>query len=82
VRYDAQTVRDAAGPLQRFSQLSCEVLLLGGARSVRNLTTSLERLSNVLPHARKVILSGMGHTAADNSSHPDRVATELRRFFA
>ncbi len=82
VGYDAQTVKDAAGPLQRFSKLSCEVLLLGGSRSARNLTASLEGLSNVLPHAEKVILRGMGHTAADNSGHPDRVAAELRRFFA
>lgn len=82
VRYDAQTVRDAAGSLQRFSKLSCDVLLLGGSRSARNLTASLEGLSIALPHAEKVILRGVGHTAADNRSHPDRVATELRRFFA
>jgi pimeloyl-ACP methyl ester carboxylesterase len=82
VGYDGQTVRDAAGPLQRFSELSCDVLLLGGSRSARNLTASLEGLSNVLPHARKVILRGVGHTAADNGGHPDRVATEPRRFFA
>jgi hypothetical protein len=81
VGYDGQTVRDAAGPLQRFSELSCDVLLLGGSRSARNLTASLEGLSKILLHARKVILSGMGHTAADNGGHPNRVATELRCFF-
>jgi len=82
VRYDAQTVREAAGPLQRFSGLPCDVLLLGGSRSARNLTASLEGLGSVLPHAEKVMLRGVGHTAADNSGHPDRVASELRRFFA
>jgi len=82
VRYDAQTVRDAAGPLQRFSKLTCDVLLLGGSRSAPNLTASLDGLNAVLPHAEKVILHGVGHTAADNGSHPDRVAAELRRFFA
>jgi len=81
VSYDAQTVREAAGPLQRFSELSCDILLLGGSRSARNLAASLDGLSEVLPHAEKVILRGMGHTAPDNGGHPDLVAAELRRFF-
>ena len=81
VGYDGQTVRDAAGPIERFSELSCDVLLLGGSRSARNLRASLDGLSNVLPHAREVVLRGVGHTAADNSGQPGRVATELRRFF-
>jgi len=81
VRYDAQTVNGAAGPLERFGTLSCEVLLLGGSRSARNLTASLDGLSQVLPHARRVVLHGTGHTAPDNSRQPDRVAAELQRFF-
>lgn len=81
VRYDAQTVNGAAGPLERFGTLSCEVLLLGGSRSARNLTASLDGLSRVLPNARRVVLHGTGHTAPDNSRQPDRVATELQRFF-
>jgi pimeloyl-ACP methyl ester carboxylesterase len=81
VRYDAQTVNGAAGPLERFGTLSCEVLLLGGSRSARNLTASLDGLSRVLPHARRVVLHGTGHTAPDNSGQPDRVAAELQRFF-
>jgi pimeloyl-ACP methyl ester carboxylesterase len=81
VRYDAQTVRAAAGPLERFSVLSCEVLLLGGSRSARNLTASLDGLARVLPGARRVVLRGAGHTAPDNSRHPDRVAVVLRDFF-
>ncbi|HXC83073.1 MAG TPA: alpha/beta hydrolase [Trebonia sp.] len=82
VRYDAQTVNGAAGPLERFSALSCEVLLLGGSRSAPNLTASLDGLSRVLPHARRVVLRGTGHTAPDNSGQPDRVAAELHRFFS
>jgi pimeloyl-ACP methyl ester carboxylesterase len=82
VGYDAQTVNGAAGPLERFSALSCEVLLLGGSRSARNLTASLDGLSRVLPHARRVVLRGTGHTAPDNSGQPGRVAAELHRFFS
>ena len=82
VRYDAQTVNGAAGPLERFGMLSCKVLLLGGSRSARNLTASLDGLSRVLPDAARVVLPGAGHTAADNRHQPGRVAAELRRFFS
>ncbi len=82
LRYDAQTVNSAAGSLDRFGMLTCEVLLLGGSRSARNLTASLDGLCRVLPRARRVILRGSGHTAADNSRQPDRVAAVLRDFFA
>ena len=30
---------------------------------------------------RRVMLSGVGHTAADNSGKPEFVAAELRSFF-
>lgn len=80
--YDAQTVNGAAGALERFGVLACEVLLLGGSRSARNLTASLDGLSRVLPDARRVVLHGTGHTAPDNSQKPDRVAAELHRFFS
>jgi pimeloyl-ACP methyl ester carboxylesterase len=82
VLHDAQTVNGAAGPLQRFAALSCEILLLGGSRSARNLTASLNGLSRVLPDASRVVLNGTGHTAPDNSGQPDRVAAELHRFFS
>jgi pimeloyl-ACP methyl ester carboxylesterase len=81
LRYDAQTVGDAAGPLDRFAGLSCDVLLLGGSRSARNLTSSLDGLCKVLPDANRVVLHGAGHTAPDNSRQPERVAAELRDFF-
>jgi hypothetical protein len=63
VRYDAQTVNAAAGPLERFATLSCEILLLGGSRSASNLTASLDGLCRVLPGARRVVMRGSGHTA-------------------
>jgi pimeloyl-ACP methyl ester carboxylesterase len=82
VHYDAMTVMDAAGPLERFAALGCTVLLLGGSRSAENLTASLDGLSAVLPGARRVTLRGVGHTAADNRHQPAVVAAELRTFFA
>ena len=82
LHYDARTVMDAAGSLERFAGLHCEILLLGGARSARNLTASPDGLSKVLPSAKRVTLRGVGHTAADNSRQPAVVAAVLRAFFA
>jgi pimeloyl-ACP methyl ester carboxylesterase len=79
--YDARTVRDAVGPLERFAGLPCQVLLLGGTKSARNLTATLDGLSAVLPHARRVTLRGAGHAAADNGGKPDLAAAQLREFF-
>ncbi len=58
LRYDARTVNSAAGALERFAALSCEVLLLGGSQSARNLSASLDGLSGVLPGATRVVLHG------------------------
>lgn len=82
MHYDARTVLDAAGPLDRFAGLSCEVLLLGGSKSARNLTAAHDGLSAVVPRARRVTLPGAGHTAADNSGKPELVAVQLRAFFS
>ena len=82
MHWDAQTVMEAVGSLERFASLNCEILLLGGSKSARNLTASLDGLRKVLPDAKRVILQGVGHTAADNSRQPALVAAELRAFFA
>lgn len=81
LHYDRQTVADADGPLDRFAGLRCQVLLLSGSRSARNLIASVDGLRGVLQNAERVTLRGAGHTAADNGKEPRRVAAELRRFF-
>lgn len=79
---DARTVLDAAGPLDRFAGLPCEVLLLGGSRSARNLTAPLDGLSAMLPRADRVTLPRAGHTAPSNNGKPQLVAAHLRAFFS
>ena len=37
IHYDAQVISDAAGPLERFAALSCEILLIGGSKSYPKL---------------------------------------------
>ena len=82
VHYDAITVAEAAGPLERFARLGCEVLLLGGERSNKSLRDAVDGLAAVLPGARRVTFPRVGHTAADNSGKPELVAAELRSFFS
>lgn len=79
--YDSQLVKDMEGPLERFQALQAKVLLLGGSKSPAYLKDALDGLSMVLPHAQRVELPGLGHSAADNGGKPERVAQTLRRFF-
>ena len=69
MHYDARTVSDATGALERFAGLPCDVLLQGGTNSSRQLTATLDGLTVVLPHARRVTLHRAGHTAADNGGN-------------
>jgi pimeloyl-ACP methyl ester carboxylesterase len=82
MHFDPQLVVEMEGKLETFRALQAEVLLLGGSQSQKYLTAALDALGGVLPHARRVEFSGVGHLAADNSGQPERVAQELRAFFA
>jgi len=79
VRPSAWGVIAVAGPLERFSQLSCEVLLVGGSRRGLRLTTSPEGLELLLPSARKVALRGAGHTAPHEQRQILRDAPKYQR---
>jgi pimeloyl-ACP methyl ester carboxylesterase len=81
MRYDSRTVIDSAGSLDRFAAVRSHVLLLGGAKSAQYLKAAVDGLSTVLPDARRVTMPGVGHTAAEDTGTPDRVAAELRTFF-
>lgn len=82
MHYDGMLISEMAGRLDRFRQMQIETLLLGGTRSIDYLIAAVNALSAVLPRARRAVLSGAGHLAADDSGKPERVAEELRRFFA
>jgi pimeloyl-ACP methyl ester carboxylesterase len=81
MRYDSQLVKDMEGSLEHFRGLQAKVLLLGGSKSAAYLKDALASLSMVLPHAQRIELAGLGHSAADNSGKPELVAQVLRRFF-
>jgi pimeloyl-ACP methyl ester carboxylesterase len=81
MRYDAQLVAESEGTLGSYARLTLPVLLLGGSRSARYLSRTLDGLQRVLPNVTRIELPRAGHTAPDNTGEPSRVADELRRFF-
>jgi pimeloyl-ACP methyl ester carboxylesterase len=81
MHYDAQLVIDSEGRLEEYRNVDVPVLLLGGSDSPAYLRRTLAALETTLPNVQRIELSGVGHTAPDNTGEPDRVAAELIRFF-
>ncbi|MDN3354399.1 alpha/beta hydrolase [Actinomadura sp. DC4] len=81
-RYDLRIVGEMAGTAEDYRALRAEVLLLGGSKSPAYLTTAVERLATVLPHARRLTLTGLGHSGPENDGDPAAVARALHGFFA
>lgn len=70
---DALGVRLAA-----YARLDMPILLLGGDKSPRHLAERLDALERTLPHARRLLMHGQGHTAERRA--PDRVAKAIATF--
>ncbi|MBR0870137.1 alpha/beta hydrolase [Bradyrhizobium tropiciagri] len=82
MRNDLQIVKDIeAAPLQPFSTIRADTLLLGGSKSPQFLKAALDALAGVLPRAARIELAKADHIAADNVGKPELVARELRTFF-
>jgi pimeloyl-ACP methyl ester carboxylesterase len=82
---DFAVVAESSGRLDDYRSIRAQVLLMGGSKSPAYLKRALADLARVLPGARRVELEGLDHAASWNSDvrgHPERVAAELRRFFA
>ena len=90
LHYDFQLVLESQGMLERFAGIRADLLLLRGSKSAAYLRDSVEALEGVLPDADRVELDGLDHAASGNTTDPmtgrgadpERVARELRRFFA
>lgn len=80
--HDARIVLETADKLDELRSISAEVLLLNGGSSPVHFKRILEAVHTTLPSAARVELRGLGHTSADNSGKPERIARELLRFFA
>jgi pimeloyl-ACP methyl ester carboxylesterase len=82
---DFQLSVETEGALESFKAIHAEILLLGGSKSPTYFKVALDALEHVLPNARRIEFSGLNHGASGNKNRggkPDRVARELRRFFA
>jgi pimeloyl-ACP methyl ester carboxylesterase len=88
LHYDFQLAVELSGKQERFRDLRAEVLLLGGSKSPPYLKTALDALERILPHATRIEFPRLDHGGSSNRSqmnrngNPERVAQELRRFFA
>jgi pimeloyl-ACP methyl ester carboxylesterase len=82
---DFQLSVETEGALESFKAIHAEILLLGGSKSPTYFKVALDALEHVLPNARRIEFTGLNHGASGNKNRggkPDRVARELRRFFA
>jgi hypothetical protein len=85
LHYDFQLSVETAEALESFNAINAEMLLLGGSKSPDYLKVALDALENAVPNARRVEFRGLNHGASGNKNRggkPERVAQELRGFFA
>lgn len=85
LRCDFAVVAEANERLDLFAALRADVLLLDGSRSQPYLTAAVDALERIIPGARRVTFDGLDHRGsgnADEDGQPERVAAELRAFFA
>jgi pimeloyl-ACP methyl ester carboxylesterase len=82
MRFDHQLVVELADTGPEYAALTASVLLLGGSKSPPYLQVALDELSSVLPNSRQVIIAGLGHSGPDEGGDPERVAEDLREFYA
>lgn len=77
---DIAIQREASKTLLPLSRFVTPTLLLGGDRSHPKLTRVLDSVERQLPAARRVLIRGSGHTAADNDGSPSDVARAIDAF--
>lgn len=77
---DIAVQREASKSLPPLSRFTTPTLLLGGSRSCRKLTRVLDGLERELPNARRALIRGAGHLAADNDGRPEDVARAIDSF--
>jgi pimeloyl-ACP methyl ester carboxylesterase len=85
LHYEMQLADEMAGKQENFKMIRARVLLLGTSNSPAYMKRALPVLEKVLPHVQRIEFSGLDHGASGNTNRggqPERVAQELRHFFA
>lgn len=83
LRQDLGLALEAAGDMEVYREVRPKVLLLGGTKTRPYLLAALDGLERVLPHATKVLMEGLDHSATSDTAErgsPERAAEEIRRF--
>jgi pimeloyl-ACP methyl ester carboxylesterase len=63
--------------LDAYAKLEMPILLMGGDKSPEHLGERLDALAKVLPHSRRLVMHGQGHSAERRA--PDRVAKAITK---
>ena len=82
---DFAVIRESSGWLDDYHSIETPALLMGGSASPAYLKRALRDLERTLPHAERVELEGLDHSASwncDLGGRPETVAPVLRSFFA
>jgi pimeloyl-ACP methyl ester carboxylesterase len=71
---------DALGVrLDAYAKLELPILLIGGDRSPRHLGERLDAVERALPHTRRLLMHGQGHSAWRRA--PQRVASAIAKHY-
>ncbi len=81
LKFDAQIVNETKGQLDKFKNLTGEVLLLSGGNLSVLLKESIDTLDHTLPNVNLIELKDLDHNSAQDNGNPEEVATVLRKFF-
>jgi hypothetical protein len=82
MHFDIELVKETKGAIPSMGAIGADMLLMSGSRSPAYLKRALDELAAVLPRAGRIEFPGFNHTAPSNGERPERIAAELRRFFA
>ncbi len=85
LHHDGRVIREMSGQQESLRAIQADVLLLGGSKSTAFLKAGLDSVARVLPQARRIEFPGLNHSSPWNTElrgKPERVAQELRLFFA
>ncbi|SRR5258706_1983163 len=77
LHHDFQVITEMNSGLERFKEMSLDVLLLGGSISPDFLKSALDTLDGILPQAKRVEFPDLGDVAAWNYD-PQRNLAEIQ----
>jgi pimeloyl-ACP methyl ester carboxylesterase len=78
---DIMLVRELADAVDVYTDVRADTLLMTGSKSPSYFGVALDALEPALPHSRRVVFEGLGHSGAEDDGDPERVAVKLRKFF-